>query len=83
METLVHICDFHFKNPVNFQEKFVNESIYNEIREMAPSFHDVVKDCEWQQQIVNCSDIFVPILTGEGLCFVFNALNSKDIFTDE
>lgn len=83
MDALVHICDFEFPESVHFPDKFVNESIYTTLREMGPLFNNTLYSCYWKNEGDDCSDLFAPILTGEGLCFAFNALNSKDTFTEE
>lgn len=50
---------------------------------MGPLFNNTIKNCYWQNKKLKCSSIFTPILVGEGQCFAFNALNPKDIFTEE
>lgn len=83
MDALVHICNFEFPESINFRDKFVNESIYKTLREMGPRFNNTIKDCYWQTEKYNCAELFTPILTAEGLCYVFNGFNANDVFTKE
>ncbi|XP_031639513.1 pickpocket protein 28-like [Contarinia nasturtii] len=64
-------------------DKFTDDSIYNLIEEMAPNLTYTMHECRWQQKKINCVEYFIPMVTGAGLCFAFNALNSRDIYTDE
>lgn len=59
---------------------FVNESIYEVMREIAPDIDDTIIGAMWTQ-VWNLV-LFLPILTENGLCFAFNALNSHEIFTE-
>lgn len=45
-------------------------------------FKDVLETCSFQG-ILECSFLFKNILTDEGLCFTFNALNDNDLYRDE
>lgn len=83
MEVLSHICEFYFKDNFSFGTKFASESIYDTIQEIAPSFNDTLFMCRWQRQNSDCSKFIVPILTEEGLCFAFNAINSREMYTKE
>lgn len=83
MEALAHICDFKFPKHVQFHGNFANESIYKTIPEISILFNETFKDCEWQNKHYNCSELFLPILNGDGLCYTFNSLNSKDFYTEE
>lgn len=83
MEALIHICQYDFVDFFNFTNKFTNESIFNVIEDIAPSFEDTMFDCQWQYESNECSEFFAPILTGEGFCFAFNSLNSHEIYTEQ
>lgn len=83
MRALAHICQFALLDSVAFQEPFTNGSIYSIIEQMAPTLNDTLLGCMWQYSLGRCSDLFVPILTEEGVCFAFNALNSHEIYTTE
>ena len=32
----------------------------------------MLKKCTWQGNLVNCSDIFTPVITDSGVCCAFN-----------
>ncbi|XP_044748640.1 pickpocket protein 28-like [Coccinella septempunctata] len=38
--------------------------------------------CEYMGRIVNCSRILSPIITDDGLCYSFNMLDVRDIYSD-
>ena len=39
----------------------------------------MLKKCTWQGNLVNCSDIFTPVITDSGVCCAFNhQSNLKD-----
>lgn len=81
MEALLHICEFYNSKFALTGKKFTNASIYDIIQDIAPK--DPMLKCNWQHKSYNASEIFSPILTKEGVCFTFNALNSRDIYTNQ
>lgn len=85
LEALDHICHFSQSQSRNehFGNKYLNETIFDRIQELAPTLSDSLSYCSWKAQRVECTDLFKPILTEHGLCFTFNALNSHEIYTEE
>ncbi|KAL1122228.1 hypothetical protein AAG570_003633 [Ranatra chinensis] len=49
--------------------------MHNFIREAAHSFDEVLYSCSWKNELTNCSTLFKPTFTEEGLCFTFNAVD--------
>lgn len=85
MEALVHICQFsEHKATVcdHFGNRFINESVFKLIREMAPSGNESLTYCKWQDKKYPCMELFKPFFSEKGICFAFNALNSRDIYTE-
>lgn len=80
MECLFHVCEMDV--PSDFGTEFTNDSINDVLKEIglninylmnyySPPVHDGNKRFE-----------FSDIVTDEGLCFAFNALNSNEMYTD-
>lgn len=83
LKVLLHLCynlRAEFDSSV---DHFANAPLFSTIIEMAPVLDDTVRLCNWFDGLKNCSDLFVPVITEEGLCFSSNALNSNEIYTDE
>ncbi|KAK9883368.1 hypothetical protein WA026_001541 [Henosepilachna vigintioctopunctata] len=39
--------------------------------------------CKWMNKHMNCTDLFKPIMTDEGICYSFNSFDVKDIYTEK
>lgn len=78
-DAIMHLC---FKEVINWREPLDiprTETIYKTIKGISPDQSSVILFATWLGQIAH----FKPIFTGEGLCYTFNAINSKDIYSDE
>lgn len=83
MRAGVHLCDPFLVENFNYEQNLTNNLIFGILNDISPMFEDTMYLCKWRHQVDNCSLYFQPILTEEGVCFTFNALNSRDIYTDE
>lgn len=75
----MHICSKEF---IDSAEDLVvprTESIYETIRKISPERSSTIVFSTWLGQVEHLQ----PIFTGEGLCYTFNSINSREIYTDE
>lgn len=84
MEVVLQLCDAHIAVD-NFQigTNFTNSEFFDILKELAPTYNDTMMFCKWRNEVNFCDALFRTTLTEEGVCYTFNALNSRDIYTDE
>lgn len=86
MKAILHLCRSYGLNETNYPdigENFVDNSIFDIIKFLAPTLNDTISSCKWHNRDGDYQTLFRPVLTYSGLCFTFNALNSRDIYTNE
>lgn len=81
LNALAHICPL-LPNYVKFNDTFTNDTIYDTIQEMAFEYPKDIEGCSFKG-VKSCTDLLQPLMTEDGLCFTFNALNSHEIYTNE
>ncbi|XP_008207212.2 pickpocket protein 28-like [Nasonia vitripennis] len=74
---LEDICDF--KTTSNVQSEISDEAgewdnVYQFLLNVSQNCSQMLYYCEWHGNETNCTDIFNPVLTDEGLCCNFNAV---------
>lgn len=67
----------------NISDNFADESILSMIKYMSPRFDETFLECKVFGEYRNCSNIFVPVINGDGLCYTFNSLNVRDLYTNK
>ncbi|KAF4519264.1 hypothetical protein B566_EDAN002153 [Ephemera danica] len=68
---------------------FINDNIeptddhLEMITQISPNVDHLFQQCYFQGQEMNCSELFRPIYTDEGLCFTFNMLSTEEMFNEK
>lgn len=84
MEALLQLCDPEVAKLLNhIGTDFTNSGFFDVISQIAPEFHNTMFSCNWRNDDPYCFKNFRTTITEEGVCYTFNALNSRDIYTDE
>lgn len=83
LNALAHLCPRLFEF-IDNKERFTNNSIYDIIFDMGIDSGYLTGICKWQHKVdVTCEDSLTLVMTEEGVCSTFNAINSYDIYTNE
>lgn len=84
MQTIAQICDAHlFSNVSGFGGNVTDKDCVDYLREMAPSFEEMLFFCKWRNTFDTCEDLFTEVVTEEGICYTFNLLDSSELFREE
>ena len=76
------ICQYQVDFDLGANENLTNSKIVDLIKEGALDFSDTMSYCMWRHKFNSCNEYFVPYLTEDGVCFTFNALDSREVFKD-
>lgn len=77
-----HLCQMLILSHANAGNEFTDESIYAVFWNMSLS-QSVIREAAWENGYNYIAMQFSSLLTDEGICFLFNNLNSHEIHTNE
>ncbi|KAJ8715043.1 hypothetical protein PYW08_005024 [Mythimna loreyi] len=79
-EDISMVCDDHLSPPEGRPFASGVDAV-NNIKSVSPNLTEVFFGCKWKDiPSENCSELFSPILTEEGLCYTFNTLGPDEMF---
>ncbi|CAG9564749.1 unnamed protein product [Danaus chrysippus] len=82
-EDVSMVCDDHLAPSSGRRFSDGNVTVEN-LKELSPNITEMLFACKWKDvSRVNCSDLFLPIITEEGVCYTFNTLGAEELFRVE
>lgn len=76
---MVSLCDEWYSNSHINKTKLHVQDV-DLLREMAPTLEETLSYCTFRSVPDNCTDRFAEMITEDGVCFTFNAIDGKEIF---
>lgn len=84
LEALAQVCDPHLFNDISsLNSGLRTDEIVPILKSISIPLNETVLYCKWRNSYVSCSDYFTEILTEEGVCYTFNALDFSEVFREE
>lgn len=83
MEAIVHLCRSQVIKDFDIGTNNITSEFFDILKEVAPALVDTINFCKWRDHLSDCRDLFQRIITEEGVCYTFNAINSRDIYTNQ
>ncbi|GLV34808.1 pickpocket 26 [Carabus blaptoides fortunei] len=78
------VCDLVSSDINDDCENITNAAAVKSIVEVAPKLDETILGIRWQDKnILFGTEYFAPQLTEDGLCFTFNSLIGKDMYTEQ
>lgn len=59
------------------------QNLIESLRNVSPLFNRTITYCLYRGLNENCEDFFHEIVTEEGICYTFNALDGEEIYREE
>ncbi|KAJ0174664.1 hypothetical protein K1T71_009772 [Dendrolimus kikuchii] len=82
-EDIAMVCDPHLP-PATGRKYAPGPEILEHLKEVAPNLTQAIFGCKWQgTPTQNCSNLFYPVLTEEGICYTFNTMGSQELLRTE
>lgn len=66
-----------------FLDDYLDDDIWETYNDITPAFNETFAFCKLFNKRVDCAKLFFPQITEKRLCYSFNSLNVRDMFTDE
>lgn len=60
--------------------KFPKDDIFQFLDAVQPNFFASISSCKYMGYDENCTELFSPVITDEGICYSFNLLDREQIF---
>lgn len=79
---ILDIYDLNATNPT-FDDAASTVNIMQKLREIAPKINSTMFRCTYRSYDLPCKDLFSEVMTDVGLCFSFNMLNSRELYSDK
>lgn len=85
MQVAIQLCDPYIAGRIShhFSDEYLDDEIVQEMLKMAPKIEDTMIFCRFRDKLMNCSELFIPTLTEDGVCYAFNLLNNQDMVSNE
>ncbi|KAF2887782.1 hypothetical protein ILUMI_18391, partial [Ignelater luminosus] len=65
------------------QTEFIDEKVLDFLTAVAPKLEDSLWLCKWISRYENCTELFIPVITENGVCYSFNILDHSEMFKDD
>lgn len=85
MKVMIQLCEFGKSRDIYklFPDLYATNVVYRTMMEIAPDMNETFASCKLFGKLIDCDEIFFPILTDAGFCYAFNTIRLPEFLTDE